>query len=102
MGTRCRHASRRAGAPARGRSVVRLPLCDRAVTLRFQMEDENEFNPKARRLCPDGSCVGMIGPDGRCRVCGAAAGVAPEGPALEADLGFDPEAIDTPISGAAV
>jgi hypothetical protein len=22
-----------------------------------------------RRLCPDGSCVGVIGPDGRCTVC---------------------------------
>ena len=64
------------------------------------MEDENEFNPKARRLCPDGSCVGLIGPDGRCRVCGSAAGPAPEGAALEADLGFNPEAIDTPISAA--
>ncbi len=23
-----------------------------------------------RRLCPDGSCVGTLGPDGRCYVCG--------------------------------
>jgi hypothetical protein len=27
------------------------------------------FDPK-RRLCPDGACVGVIGPDGRCKVCG--------------------------------
>ncbi len=27
------------------------------------------FNPK-RRLCPDGSCIGLIGSDGRCSVCG--------------------------------
>jgi hypothetical protein len=25
-----------------------------------------------RRLCPDGACVGLIGADGRCKVCGAA------------------------------
>ena len=80
------------------RAVVRLPLCDRAVTLRFQMEDENEFNPKARRLCPDGSCVGLIGPDGRCRVCGTAAGPATDGAALEADV--DVEAIAPPMSAA--
>ena len=23
-----------------------------------------------RELCPDGSCIGLIGDDGRCRVCG--------------------------------
>jgi hypothetical protein len=27
------------------------------------------FNPR-RKLCPDGSCVGIIGDDGRCTVCG--------------------------------
>lgn len=26
-----------------------------------------------RQLCPDGSCVGLIGPDGTCKVCGRAA-----------------------------
>jgi hypothetical protein len=25
-----------------------------------------------RRLCPDGACIGVIGDDGRCRVCGRA------------------------------
>lgn len=26
-----------------------------------------------RLLCPDGGCVGVIGPDGTCKVCGRAA-----------------------------
>ncbi len=26
-----------------------------------------------RELCPDGGCVGVIGPDGTCKVCGRAA-----------------------------
>ena len=30
--------------------------------------DDTSFDP-TRRLCPDGSCVGLIGPDGRCTVC---------------------------------
>jgi hypothetical protein len=30
------------------------------------------FDPK-RRLCADGSCVGVLGPDGRCSVCGRTA-----------------------------
>jgi hypothetical protein len=27
-----------------------------------------------RRLCPDGACIGVIGEDGRCKVCGRGAG----------------------------
>src|SRR5579883_1949635 len=23
-----------------------------------------------RELCPDGTCLGVIGPDGRCKICG--------------------------------
>jgi len=33
---------------------------------------EGTFNPAQRRLCPDGSCIGLVGSDGRCRVCGRA------------------------------
>jgi hypothetical protein len=29
-----------------------------------------------RQLCPDGSCIGVIGDDGVCRVCGRDAAVA--------------------------
>ena len=36
--------------------------------------EETPFDPKRRRLCPDGACIGLIGADGRCKVCGAAAG----------------------------
>lgn len=35
-------------------------------------ELESGFNPEQRELCPDGACVGVIGPDGRCKICGAA------------------------------
>ncbi len=33
-------------------------------------DNETGFDPK-RRLCPDGSCVGVIGSDGKCTICGA-------------------------------
>jgi len=26
-----------------------------------------------RQLCPDGNCIGVIGPDGRCKECGRSA-----------------------------
>ncbi len=33
----------------------------------------DELDLDNRRLCPDGACIGVIGPDGRCRACGRAA-----------------------------
>jgi hypothetical protein len=33
-----------------------------------------------RQLCPDGGCIGVIGPDGRCKVCGRRAAGAPAEP----------------------
>lgn len=49
-----------------------------------QLEPER-FDPRQRRLCPDGSCVGVIGADGRCRMCGAVDPEGPPGPGLSAD-----------------
>ncbi len=42
-----------------------------------------------RRLCPDGACVGVIGPDGTCKVCGKAATAGEE--EEEVDAGEDAE-----------
>jgi hypothetical protein len=36
-----------------------------------------------RRLCPDGACIGVIGPDDRCKVCGRRASDAPAAPPSE-------------------
>jgi len=32
--------------------------------------DEDSFDFAKRLLCSDGSCIGVIGPDGRCKECG--------------------------------
>jgi hypothetical protein len=32
---------------------------------------DDEVDSDARRLCPDGACVGLLGPDGHCKVCGS-------------------------------
>jgi hypothetical protein len=64
-------------------------------------ETKTSFDPN-RQLCPDGACVGVLGPDGRCTVCvrteaAAAAGVelaevpASAGQAGGDTGGFDPE-----------
>ncbi|MBI5501201.1 MAG: hypothetical protein HY907_13225 [Deltaproteobacteria bacterium] len=34
------------------------------------IEDDEPFDPDKREMCSDGLCVGVIGPDGRCKVCG--------------------------------
>jgi hypothetical protein len=36
------------------------------------MSEASKFDPH-RTLCPDGACIGVIGEDGRCRVCGRSA-----------------------------
>ena len=40
-----------------------------------------------RRPCSDDSCIGTIGPDGRCRICGLLDTIAPVGPELPAGIG---------------
>jgi hypothetical protein len=58
--------------------------------------DSEKFDPKRRRLCPDGACVGLLDDSGRCKVCGlTASGEA--APAEVAPL-YDesPEAAESP------
>ncbi|HET6281450.1 MAG TPA: hypothetical protein VFH73_10795 [Polyangia bacterium] len=46
--------------------------------------EETSFDPRRRRLCPDGACVGLIGENARCKVCGLPAGGIP--PTESADV----------------
>jgi hypothetical protein len=40
--------------------------------------DREAFEESERELCPDGNCTGLLGADGRCKVCGKdASGNAP-------------------------
>ena len=54
-------------------------------------EDPGELDLESRVLCPDGACVGVIGADGRCKVCGAA---APEQGVLASSPASDPDAVE--------
>ena len=56
--------------------------------------DESSPDLEDRVLCSDGTCVGVVGPDGRCKVCGAS-GELPETvrrPVSAADLRPAPRA----------
>jgi hypothetical protein len=33
-------------------------------------DDEGPVDFASRKLCSDGTCIGVIGPDGRCKECG--------------------------------
>ena len=33
-------------------------------------DDESPVDFASRKLCSDGTCIGVIGPDGRCKECG--------------------------------
>lgn len=77
---RCKECGRPAGndlSPAddadSGSSTVHteapdaLPADERAAESHDDADGDDWAN---RRLCPDGNCIGVIGPDGRCKECG--------------------------------
>ncbi|MBA3397108.1 MAG: hypothetical protein H0T89_31050 [Deltaproteobacteria bacterium] len=52
-----------AGVATRG-EVARVDQIATAAATIAEPDDDD------RRLCPDGACVGLLGSDGRCKVCG--------------------------------
>jgi len=70
---------------------------------------DGKFDPH-RRLCPDGACIGVIGDDGRCRVCGrsgggggkdaAPAGFVPAGDGEDGDEDGDEDGKEGATAGA--
>jgi hypothetical protein len=53
---------------------------------------KTDFDLDDRRLCPDGACIGLLGADGRCKVCGLAddgSAAAPLGASSRDDLDDD-------------
>ncbi len=36
--------------------------------------DDGPFDPEKREMCSDGMCIGVIGPDGKCKTCRKPAG----------------------------
>jgi hypothetical protein len=72
---RCRECGLQAGAGAAPSAEV-LPAApeppeDDADEVEAADESSGDFQ-SGRRLCPDGSCIGVIAADGKCSVCGHA------------------------------
>ena len=70
---RCRECGLQAGATAVAPSPQELPAAlepEEAVPEAAEpAEPAGDFDA-GRRLCPDGDCLGIIGANGRCTVCG--------------------------------
>jgi len=58
------------------------------------MTPDEGFEPARRELCPDGSCVGLIGADGRCKVCGTVSPSAVADPRRQGMVAPDGEDTD--------
>src|SRR4029077_3736546 len=102
-------------AAARGERRERTAVAPSPATLPDPLTQDQEIDmsdtsfDSKRRLCPDGTCVGVIGADGRCGVCGQMAGEARADAATAADLydnehsaGDDHDVEPVEASGAAV
>lgn len=79
------------GANGRCKLCGREAGCDEGdVDTRRQADGDEDDEPRgeaggareddfaARALCPDGNCVGVLGADGRCKICGLPATDADE------------------------
>lgn len=44
------------------------PFCGEYVSK--PLGEGNASSMEGRRLCPDGNCIGILGEDGRCVICG--------------------------------
>jgi hypothetical protein len=70
-------ADRPAAAAVAARAAAPVPApaqrqdADETASPAARHDDADD--DEARQLCPDGSCIGLIGPDGRCKVCGTQA-----------------------------
>ena len=59
-----------------------------APELTAEDDAEGPIDLASRKLCSDGTCIGIIGPDGRCKECGKPYTGEPE---LEEEVEAEPE-----------
>jgi hypothetical protein len=67
VGPYCSYCGRRLNAEAAGAAEPAATGEATAAAVNEEMADPDWEN---RVLCSDGNCIGVIGPDGHCKVCG--------------------------------
>lgn len=65
---RCKMCGLPAGADVEAAGPVAPSDADDMPELSAPSGEELDF--ASRQLCPDGNCTGVLGEDGRCKVCG--------------------------------
>jgi hypothetical protein len=63
------------------------------------MMSEDQLDLESRELCPDGSCIGVLGDDRKCKVCGMASDGTP-GVRVEREEQDEPEEMEASGSDA--
>jgi hypothetical protein len=58
------------------------------------MTPDEGFEPARRELCPDGACIGLVGADGRCKVCGTVSPSAVADPRRQGMVARDGEDVE--------
>jgi hypothetical protein len=65
---RCRECGKKGEGPVAARAATATDT-DTEPDTEPAPETDSPFD-EDRQLCPDGACIGVIGPDGRCKECG--------------------------------
>lgn len=70
----CGHSPETVDCPDCGRSMPTwadyCPFCGARVKTEAAAVLGDPLAMENRRLCPDGDCIGILGEDGRCVICG--------------------------------
>jgi hypothetical protein len=67
---KCKACGRPAGAPPQPGEPAFSVQGEAAEPDFLAERGEHVFDEDDRQLCPDGNCTGLIGADGKCKVCG--------------------------------
>ncbi len=69
---RCKECGIPSGIPSGNPEECAGRTAETAGAVRSGSNPDPESEPgwENRKLCPDGNCIGVIGPDGRCKECG--------------------------------
>lgn len=83
-------------------SAPLAPFLRRSCYTAPHMEQDSGFDPATRRLCPDGTCIGVLDADGVCGECGRrfdASGGNPVATVLAGGESESAEALETAGTG---
>jgi hypothetical protein len=67
---RCKECGKKYEGPTLEKTVVEEDTAEPEAEADLETESTADADWDNRLLCRDGNCIGVIGPDGRCKECG--------------------------------